>query len=449
MNLLDKLTYWITSGLAIVLVPFFFACDDPSRLGLELESEDNPIVTQKMEFVLPASTIYIDSLRTDQFTHSIFGQYEDSIAGKATVVSYNQYNIYGGVLPGGDSLEYVSTILSIKVAGQRAQRGLAGEQIIIHEVNDTLYNQPVYLADRKLDHRSETIADYTFDYNPLTDSIIQIPLTDTFGQFLYKRLEKATLGGVNQDSLLLGMYHYPPLALIPGAGNKGLFSFDLKDDTTRIYVNMKNAAGKLYHFSFDFSDAHYSQIDRDRSSGKFSDIVSEYEESNAITGRTHLDMVNGIHTKLDLSPYLDFVKSHEDFIINRATISMEVVPQDEFSYIETVPFIRNYFIKSNGKINGSGVSRGDGFNNAILTEADYASSGNSTNILTMAYNKDNSEYLANVTLFTQVLADDYALSDEFLTEHLVITSPETISLGQTSFNKSGMKLTIFYTTLKD
>lgn len=450
MNLLDKLTYRITSGLAFVLIPFFFACDDPSELGLELEIDDSDLQITKLEFVLPASTILIDSLRTDQFQSSIFGQYEDSISGKATVISYNQYNISGGVLPTGDSLEFSRAYLVLKVDALRADNPLSGERMTIHEVKDTLYSQPVYLADRSLDYDpDEFIADFTFDYDPLNDSILHIPLSEAYGQFIYGRLDRGASSGTYQDSLLQGWYHYPPLALVPGVDNAGLYSFDLADDTTRIYIEMATDLGKTYTFRYDFADAHFSEVRRDRSSGKLSDLSSEYQESSVPSSRTYLDMVNGISPKLDLSPFLDFVKANDDFIINRAILTLEAVPEVQFSFVKNVSFIRNFFLKKDGRINGAGVSNGDGFNNAILSEGDYTTSGNSANVLTIPYNSEDSRYSADVTLFTQVLVDNYSINTTFLTEQLVIVSPETISLGRTSFEKSEIKLTVYYTSLKE
>lgn len=447
MNLLDNKNYLKVSGLAFLLIPFFFACDDPTQLGLELDAEESPLNSEKIEFVLPSTNIRIDSLRTDDFELSLFGQFSDSIYGTTKAISYNDFNFFGGVIPEGDSLEYSSVYLNLRVSDLRSHGILTGEQIAVHLANDSLYINPVYLANMSVDYDPTPAGELTFDFDPAKDSIIRVPLSDDFGMFLYDRLEKAKVVGDYRDSLFQGLYHYPPLALVPGASNEGLFLFDLTDDSTKLVVEMKTVAGKLYTFNYDFNDAHFSQIIRDNSTGKLSDISAEYTESSVPSSRVYLDMIAGINPKLDLAPYIDFLKTHNDFIINRATLTLGVANDND--QIEDVSSFRALFIKSNGKINGSGIALGDGFNNAVLSEAGYSTSTNNSNVLNMGIDAVNSRVKVDVTLFAQLIADYYRNNSSSITDELVLWSPNTLGLGQTSFIKNEINLTLYYTTIKD
>lgn len=449
MNLLDKLTYLIKPGLAILLIPFFFACDDPSELGLELEVDEDIIETEKLEFTLPASSILIDSLRTDHFSYNVAGQYADSVYGSVRAEAYNQYDIRSGTLPTGDTIAFSHAIMVLKVRDIKAPDLLQDERFTIHEVNDTLYSQPAYLADRKLDYDPNPVGDLSFDFDPEEDSVIQILLTEEFGRFLYDRLNNASEQGPGRDSLLQSLFHYPPLAIVPGVDNQGLFSFDLDDDTTGIYINMTSQSGDDYSWIFDFEGAHFTHVGRNRSGGKLSDITTEYEESTTPSSRVYMSMLHGIYPKLDLAPLIEHIKSNDQFMVNRATMSLGAAPPPGLGHINNVASLRSYFIKENGEINGAGINLGDGFSNAILGEQDYLSSSNSSNVLTIGYNETDATYDFDVTLFTQIFAEDYSVREEFLTEELVLVSPETLGLGQTSFKKSELKLTLYITSLKE
>jgi hypothetical protein len=447
MNLLVNKNYFAVSGLAFLLIPFFFACDDPTQLGLELDAEESPLNSDKIEFVLPSSNIRIDSLRTDDFELSVFGQFSDSIYGTTKAISYNDFNFFGGVIPEGDSLEYSSVYLNLSVSDLRSHGILSGEKIAIHLAKDSLYINPVYLASMSVDYDPIPVGELTFDFDPSKDSIIRVPLNDDFGLFLYDRLEKAKVAGDYRDSLFQGLYHYAPLALVPGASNEGMFLFDLNAEDTKLVIEMSTVFGKVYTFEFDFNDAHFSQIIRDNSTGKLNDISMEYTESNVPSSRVYLDMIAGINPKLALAPYIDFLKTNNDFIINRATLTMGVANDND--QIENVSSIRALFIKSNGKINGTGILLGDGFNNAILSEAGYTSSANTSNVLNMGIDAANSEVKVDVTLFAQLMADYYRNNSSSITDELVLWSPNTVGLGQTSFIKNEIKLTLYYTTIKN
>lgn len=449
MTLLAKRINLKTPGLAFLLIPFFFACDDPTELGLELEPGEQKVATSKVEFTLPASSIYIDSLRTDQFQLTVFGQYSDSIYGSIRAIAYNQYQVNRGPLP-KDSLEYTSSHIILKVSDVRAQQEiLNGETLEIYEAMDTLHNTAAYFADRHIEpvDPSKPIAIHTFDYVPQHDTIntyLKIRLNDDFGLWLFDRLEKVQQSSAYSDSLLNNRYYYPPLIFVPGSGNQALFSFDLQPDTVAIYINMENSEGVTSYFTFNFRNANFSEIIRDKSPGKLSDLTSDYAVSNVPSGLTYLDMISGVTTKLDLKPYLDFLETKQDLIINRAVLTLGV---SEFPgpFVDEVPSLNFFFVRKDGRINGPAIIEDQQFTSAILTDNSYTSS--TKTLLNMGYVPDSVQYQDNVTWFAQILADNSMRSDDFLTEELIVLSPRTIGLGQTSFIKSDIKLTVFYTTL--
>lgn len=445
MILSDKPTFWIKPGLAALLIPFFFACDDPTELGLELENNQNDFTVHKEVLVLPSSSIYIDSLRTDQFDNQlVFGQYEDSI-GKSSVTSYLQYAIGGGTLP-DDSLDFSTAYLILRVENTRVNGAVPGEQIRLHETNDTLYSSAVYLRHRSLEYAEETVADHSFDFNPASDTILKIPLTASFGSSLFTKLELAGTDDDYRDSLIYSRYFYPPLAMVPGSSNQALYTFNLADDTTGIYIEMQNPEGEKFYYTFNLTSNHFYQVDRYQADGQPRRAEESYTEQGP-SGKVYLDVIAGIYPKLDLQPYKAFIESHDDIMINGATLSFGAL-NNSADYIGFPQAVQSFFIKDNGKINGPGVATGQNFNNAMLTDGSYVSSGGTT-LLSMSFDEEELSYSGNVTLFSQVLFDTFKNDSSYLTSELVLLNSNWIDLGQSTFSSSDITLTIYYTATNE
>ncbi len=446
MTLLDKQTHLYKSGLALLLVPFFFACDDPSNLGLQVDERENEFQTEKVEFTLPVSTIGIDSLRTEHFSASLVGKYSDPITGTVEAISYNSYGINGGQLPDqGDSLQFSRAFIRMKIFDSRLNQPLTGESLSIHLAEDTLYSRAVYLADRAIPYDPEPIATFTYDFNPEIDTVLEIPLSDDFGRFLFTRLDRVTNpGGDYADSLTRSLYYYDPLVFVPGADNQGILGFDLASDTSAIYVEMVNSQGTESYYTFDFREAHYNQLNRDRSTGQLNDLSTEYTPSANTGDYSYVDMIAGVYTKVALQPLLDFVELNPEVIVNNSVIELNAITPGS-SYIDNLERLQYYFLLDNGRINGPGGQTAASGQYAMLTEGSYLSSG--TDVLNAVV--DNQlRYRSNITLFSQVLFNNFSNEEDYLTEELVLLSPRTLSLDQTTLVNSEVKLTLYYTSIK-
>ncbi len=448
MTLLDKLTHSYKSGLALLLVPFFFACDDPSELGLELNAENNEFDTQKIELVLPTSTIAIDSLRTDQFAASLVGKYNDPVTGSVEAISYNDYGVNGGTFPDSENgLEFSRAFIRMAVFDSRMDQPLAGETVNVYEATDTLFNGAVYLSDRSIPYNEEPIGTATYNYDPeiAEDSVLEISLSDDFGLFLFDRLYKVSdPGGDYIDSLTQGLYHYNPLVFVPGTANQGIIGFDLNADTSAIYVEMVDSVGDMSYYTFDFREKHYNQLIRDKSGSQLSDLTSEYMPSNNATQYSYIDMLAGVYTKVDLQPYLDFIESNSNLIINNSTFQFETVKSSS-EYIDSLAQLNSFFITNDGRINGPASLSASAGLYAILSENSYLSSGSD---LLVSVPDSSLTYQSNVTLFSQILFDNFHEGEEYLTEEFVLTSPRTLSMNQTKLINSEVKLTLYYTSIK-
>ena len=73
----------------IILISVFFSCDTQEDPGIQYELESNADV-KLVEFVLPTSNVYIDSLRTDEENQILVGVKDDPITGSVRAESYFQ-----------------------------------------------------------------------------------------------------------------------------------------------------------------------------------------------------------------------------------------------------------------------------------------------------------------------------------------------------------------------
>ncbi|XOV92879.1 MAG: hypothetical protein ACFHWX_22110 [Bacteroidota bacterium] len=436
MNLLDKGNFLIKSGLVLLLIPFFFACQDPDELGVKVSSDNQNVTVSDTTITLPLSTILIDSLRTNQFASLLVGNMQDSVTGTVACTGYTQYSPGTGTFP-GDTLEYVSANIKLKIIDARTTTNMLNGHIDIHESNDTLYNQVVYLADREIEYNPTPIAQIDYNINIDQDSIITIPLND-LGQDLFDQLVKYNTDTLFKDSLDRSLLYYQPLVLNTTSVNTGLMALSLSNDSSAIFIEMKSpTSDSTYYYKFNFvSRGHFTHIERDRAGSKLASLVDEYIDEYG-NGYAYGSMVDGVYAKVDMKPLKEFLSANENIIINNSRISMTIT---DYSSEFIVPFnsIRYYYIKK-GRINGPiGSSRLAAYTSTILSNSSYSSS--SADFLSMVYQDDTPNYSGEVTLFTQIYADD-ALGIDM--EEMVVLSSTPTSIRQTIF--TGAEVTVFYT----
>lgn len=446
------MTYFKKSGLALLLIPFFFACDDPSELGLEVDSENTNVKVSFIDLILPVSTIYIDSLRTEDQNNILFGSFEDSISGKVSATGYTMYNQdlnSTNDLPDiADIFHSLSLVLS--VSDFKSDDIAVNQSISIHLAKDTLFKEGIYLSNRFTEYDPEPIGELTFDFNPATDTVLTIPLDSLFGEFLFDRLKRTNFDSASLDSLLLSLYYFDPLVIVPGENNSSLFSLDLREDTTGIYVNFDDESGVLSTYRFDMlvgrgTEAHYTHLSRDIGNSKLSTLMEDYDAIDNIS-RSYLNPLSGVYPKIDLAPLTTFVSENTDIIINRSDLTLPYSNID-LGYIEPVDFIYFFFIQDNDKINATGTLSGNAIDKSLLTEGSYLSSSEQT-FITFNKDEDNLSYSGSTTFFTQIFVDNVLNDTDFLTQEMVVMAPRTMGLGQTSFINSEIKLRIYYTSLK-
>jgi len=439
MNLLDKKTFLKGPGLALMLIPFFFACEDPSELGVRVDSDNQNIEVRDTTITLPLSTILIDSLRTNQFTTLLVGHMEDSVTGSVRCTAYTQYSPASGTFP-GDSLDFVSAYISFKINEVRTTDNILSGHIDVHESDDTLYNQAIYLARRKIDYHPNPITQLDYNINIDEDSVLTFQLND-LGLELYDQLVRYGTDTAFQDSLKQNLLYYQPLVFNTTSTNSGLMSLSLSNDTSALFIEMKSpSSDSTYYYRFNFNGrGHFTNIERDKAGSKLSILAEEY--TNEVSGGyAYGSMVDGTFAKLDLTPLNNFIAENTGLIVNNSRIKLN---NTDYGSEYVVPFasIRFYFIR-NGRINGPiGTSRLTAYTSTILSNPSYSSS--SIEYLNAIHEDEPPNYSGDITQFNQILADDGLGID---LNEIVILNPTPTSLQKTIF--TGAEVTLYYTTIK-
>jgi hypothetical protein len=456
----DKINKLSNAGLMLfALIPFFFACNDPNSLGLELDNESAKSEVKVIEFNLPAKTIYIDSLRTEDLGSLIFGSYyNDTIFGDVKARAYVEYYAGSGVLPSStdsllnDTLVFESAFLYTKYRTLSVKDEFAAhEKFTIHLTKDTLFSSVRYLANMHTPFdASKSIASYSEVFEYRDDSISKIRLNDDFGRMLFAKLDSAgrSKNTAYKDSLTNRYSYYPALVLEPSLDYEHLLTLDLSSDTSGIYINMKSKTGTgKYLYRFTLGGDYYSEIIRDRSTGKHNDLIKDYDESSIASGNVHLNTIAGFHPKLDLSEYINFVKNTENIIINRAELAYSHASINP-TQVPPVKRIRYYFPQSNGRINILSADGTYGRYYSLYSNTGYLSSSVTSPILTTLYNDTNQNFSSLVTFFCQDILNSHIADIDPVTESLVLWSPDATTVGQTAIPKSSIILKVYYTTLK-
>ncbi|MEQ8237602.1 MAG: hypothetical protein RIA69_00245 [Cyclobacteriaceae bacterium] len=337
----------------------------------------------------------------------------------------------------------------VKITDFKSVNVANNQSISVHTAKDTLFKPVVYLSNRFTEYSTESIGDLVFDFNPDLDSVLEIPLNDQFGDFLFERLRLTNTDSLYRDSLLFSLYHYDPLVFVSN-NTRALFSVDLSEDTTGIYINFQDENGNPSTYIFDMisgngTDAHYTYIERDRSSTKLSSLVNDYD-SFSDPNRAYLNSLAGLYAKIDITPMTDFFDANQEIIINRSELKLGYSNLDG-GYINPVDFLYFFFIKDNNRINAAGAIGGSGIDKGILTENSYISNLNQT-FLSVGRNSETQIYQGTTTFFTQILVDNARADADFITKEIVVMPSRSMSLNQTSFINEEVKLRVYYTSLK-
>ncbi len=449
MNLLDsikKLIRFFKPG-SILLIPVFLGCDAANDLGTQFDLDTNIDVTL-VELDLPATNVFIDSLRTDGEDRLVVGTFDDPLTGRITTETYFQYAFQRGFLP-GDSLEFDSVQITLSTVNILPILGPSNLDIDIYELEDTLINGVVYLATKQ-EMKARKVGNLTTSIKS-TDEEIAFKLDDSYGREIFDILNN------KPDTVGTANLFFKGLALSSGVTNESLVSFDARADTSKLRVYMTGDTTQFAEFSIQTSLHTY--VVRDRSSSPFSGIVEKEDFDLVGDGRTVLDPLAGITTSFNIEALKTFFDDNPNVLIN--TTILDFAAEDLVAR-DTLQGFHIFFRKPNGGIFGPGIVLNP-FSNVVMTDQGYLSRNSIP--APIAFNPNTDQYIVTPTLFFQSLYNNFqnwkdendgmAPEDLFYVDpvqrdtvkisDMILINPNEMTLQQAIFQDSGIKLRVFYT----
>ncbi|MDP4680903.1 MAG: DUF4270 domain-containing protein [Cyclobacteriaceae bacterium] len=432
------------------------SCEDPSEVGLSLNSDGLGIGVYVEEITLPLDNIFIDSLRTDGDNRLLVGKYIDPIFGTSISKAVTQLGLSSFTYVDRDVArkendefidDYVldSVFLQLRLSYYHSDNIGQSQTIKVVQIEDTLFSGVSYYAHFPVpvEESSLVYGESTFSINPnlAADSVIKIPLP-VFGQKTIEFMRQDNAGSLSGDSLLNLL---KGIALLPGENNSALLGFNPNHDTTslKVYYHIQHIAEDTlvedslsiaYNF-FTSTSRHFNSIKTERTNSLLLNPEKSLDPFLIDDGNAYLQSGTGVFPRLDLAPFKQFLLDQKNVIINRTDIKIPIsTNRINPQYISGVEDVRFFFIEDGANIINSANAR-------VLTNLSYLS--NSAVTLSAVAADGETTLEAETSLFSQLIN-----TDVLDVSKLLLVPTDITGFHQSIFDKSGVKMTIYYTIPK-
>ena len=325
LNSLKRLGLFSFLGLVL----FATSCERPENdLGSELlPNEDGLTALQTDTVTIIATTVQEDSIRTDELSSVMLGNYIDPILGSTTASFNTQVRLSTTSPEFPDAPIIDSVVLALVYTGDFYGR-LAKQQIFVHELTEDLENDSAYYTNTK--HTYNTANEvksgwdmYNFRPEDLvivgTDSVVpqlRIHLKESLGQKLLGATEDQLSSNDNFLEFFKG------LRVSPGFADACVANFDLIDSDSKlsVYYRYDNAGVEdttFYNFNITSECSYYTQVTHNRTGTALAPLDSGVEVDGDVM--TYIQAAGSMKTLLEF-PYLSDFEAIENKSINRAEL---------------------------------------------------------------------------------------------------------------------------------
>ncbi|MEP1035347.1 DUF4270 family protein [Ekhidna sp.] len=443
----------------MILIPVFFGCETSEDIGIKYDLGTDASV-KFQEFTLPATNLYIDSLRTDGETRVLVGNYSNPITGTVSAEGYLQYFYEKGPMPRQrdeddqiflDTLKLDSIVVVLETNAIVPQQGTSFQEFSVYDLEDSLINSAIYLAS--LQQTPRTLAgSFSGSINTEVDTLYRIKLENGYAQSFFNNV--SNIAGDPDKSIATTVFR--SMGFIPGSSAESIASINLASDTTRIimYTSPVSPGAKdtTYLTYFRFNGKHYSYLNRDRSGSEFA-AINEFEDFDLTSGETIIDPIAGIKTAISIAGIEDFFDQNRNILINNATLSMDFESETER---DTLTRFMNFFRKQDGRIFGPATADNP-FGNIIMSDNGYLSA--QSDPATSSLNDTKNKIILSSTLFYQQFYQEFLERDSLVYQNptrgtlipiddLVTISTADVTLQRTIFKNNGIKLRLYYTEVE-
>ena len=462
-------------GWLLIIGILLVGCIDED--GLEVTPEIKKTKIHFIEFNLPTTNLYIDSLRTDEGSSMIVGEYSDDVIGSVQATGYTEFLYRDGPLPfffydengnlkkdkkniDYDTMMFKSLSVTLRITEFVNSDDPMVQNLEFYELEDSIFSNVLYLADRELS-LGRSLGSASKSTNPVALSLIDLKkdsivhtyaLSDSYGQELFDRI--AGLAPDKTDSLTSSnaekRIQFPGIGFVSN-GSTGILNYDLSSKFSNIELKMTSPkSDSVYLINFELSGANnFNHIVRDRNGSIFAPIADR-KTLDVNSDFVYFNPIAGILPRMDLSPYLDFAKKSEadGIIIQRALLSIRAEKNEFFQNVETTKF---YFSNADNSdlanvtydINWSGLAF-DPIGTLLQTDNTYL--GGTKTDMKIEIDSATNVYKTFPNIFFQDILDQTQGGEDIYSDDLIMVSPVN-TLFKSIINKDSVKLQIFYVKL--
>jgi hypothetical protein len=341
------------SSLLPVLVLFLIACEDPGEIGLELNPENGAFVAKFQELPLNTSIVLVEDILSDNSTRIngrtqlqisdgrvLFGNYTTPDFGSISSTGFSSlYISQRGFKPSEKSFVYDSLVLYMFVDYLYGKNFLGTKQINIHELKEEIKTDSVYLTKNYTPFHEDPIGILNFDVSSFdsvrVDTLLRVRLADELGSRLFDEAYTDTITFSNNGEF---RKFFNGFAFVPGDANDMITGVHMENKSTFVRMFIHNATDTTaFDFVFTGYDTagynitrYYNNITLDRNGSSIGPINDYYTDYFPADNRGFLQASSGVFTKLDFTPYLNFIDTIDHLIINRAELVIPVEPYDAY-----------------------------------------------------------------------------------------------------------------------
>ncbi len=422
--------------LPVLALGLFASCEKPENsIGLELQEGDDILGFFKSDSTtLKVSTLIEDSLKTDELTSVMLGNYTDPVFGKTLTSFYTQIKLSSSNVDFPSVFEVDSVVLSLVYSGNSYGR-TTPQAFQVYEVTENLYPDSSYYTNheiaidgtrdlvnavgaiQKINQTNFTIVD--------GDSLqpqLRIPMDIDFGNELMMADPAVLVDNVTFQEYFKGIY-------VRSISNDGaVINFDLVDSDSKMTIYYRDLEGESpdtlsYVFNINSDCARFSKVEHEYGGTLLSNIKTTELDGSV---EAYVQSGGGVKTHIKF-PFLEDYKDFGNITINKAELFLPIVEADLSRY---APQSTLFLLYKNE----------EGDNNLLPDQTTSAHSigGN--------YDSTNRYYRFNITRYIQqVISGEIANTGIYAVSNSAgVTVNRVVLAGPLSPDGNGMKLELTF-----
>ncbi len=463
MTLWDRKFGLILLGLAF----FTFACEEPGEIGLELNPENGVFVAKFDELTIPNSIILYEDILSDNSTRIdevsqnptsggrlLVGSHSDPNFGKLKSGAFSSFHLSSAGFKGAEFI-FDSLVLKIKVDYVYGDNFLGNKRIYVHELAEEIKPDSLYLTSNSTSYLPEPLGEINFDISGVDttriDTVYSARLSDELGMRFLDEAKSDTMTFHNNTEF---RKFFNGLAFVSDEFNgmtAGILAesqstymrmhFHDNEDTTYFdfiipgYVQDTIYSNNDTLYSARNVTRYYNNITLDRSGTPIEGITDYHTDFETSDNLSYVQASTGVMTKINLGPFVNFLDTVNQLVINRA--ELEIPVETYANYFEPSSALDLYLTNQDNKF----IEETD----TISSKITFATAGRLSFV--KEKNENRGIYAGNITQHLQDIVSGESVDSLLLLGQTNLWN-SVVHVNQSIIIKDKITLKIYYSTIQ-